>query len=126
MSTVYAEGTAALSIEGIGRRAATLGEPAFLTERRQKALAHYLAAPMPGRRDEIWRRVEFGDLNLDAAVASTNGASAGTLSALSNEARARQVFFATPEVALKERSALLEKYWNTEVFPAGVEDKYGS
>lgn len=113
-------------LEGIVARASKSGEPAFLTERRQKALAHYLAAPMPGRRDEIWRRVEFGELNLDAAVSSTGGASAGTLSALSNEARARQVFFAAPEVAIKERSALLEKHWNTEVFPAGVEDKYGS
>jgi Fe-S cluster assembly protein SufD len=124
MSTALAEG--ALSIESVATRASKNGEPTFLTERRQKALHHFLASPMPGRREEIWRRVEFGDLNLDAAVASSDGRSAGTLSTLSNEARARQVFFGTPEAAFKEHSALLEKHWNTEVFPAGVEDKYGS
>ena len=124
MSTAIAEGT--LSLEAVTARAAKTGEPAFLTERRQKALAHYSAAPMPGRRDEIWRRVEFGDLNLDAAIAHAGNASTGSLSILSNEARARNVLFATPEAAFKDHADLLEKYWNTQVFPAGVEDKFGS
>jgi mono/diheme cytochrome c family protein len=68
MPIVLAEGAAPLTIEGIGRHASKTNEPAFLTDRRLKALAHYLSTPMPGRRDEIWRRVEFGEMDLDAAT----------------------------------------------------------
>jgi Fe-S cluster assembly protein SufD len=126
MSIVFAEGTAPLTIAGIGRHASKTSEPAFLTDRRLKALAHYLATPMPGRRDEIWRRVEFGELDLDAATLRAPAEGLATLSPLANEARARNVFWGAPEVAAKERTALLEKYWNTQVFPAGEENKFGN
>ena len=126
MSIELAEGTAPLTIEGIGRHASKSGEAAYLTERRIKALKHYLEAPMPGRRDEIWRRVEFGDLNLDAATLRAPAEGLQVLSSLSNEAKSRGVFWGTPEQAGKDQLPALEKYWNTTVFPAGQEDKFGN
>jgi Fe-S cluster assembly protein SufD len=36
------------------------------------------------------------------------------------------VLWTSPENAAKERPELLKRYWNTEVFPAGVEDRHGS
>ena len=121
MSITFAEGTAPLTIEGVGARAAKAGEPAFITERRLKAMAHYIATPMPGRRDEIWRRVEFGNLNLDAATVRGHAENLAVLSALSAEAKAKNVYWGAPEAAMKAVPALLEKYWNTEVYPAGAQ-----
>src|SRR5947207_614039 len=126
MSIELAEGTAPLTMEGIGRHASKTSEPTFLTDRRLKALAHYNATPMPGRRDEIWRRVEFGDMDIDAATVRGHADGLATLSPLANEARARNVFWGAPEQAAKERAPLLEKYWNTQVFPAGEENKFGN
>lgn len=121
MSIAFAEGTAPLTLEGIGHHASKAGEPAFLTERRIKAMKHYIETPMPGRRDEIWRRVEFGDLDINAAtVRGTLSEPLEVLSEISNEAHAKKVFWDAPEVAMKEIPSLLEKYWNTEVFPAGA------
>src|SRR5690349_19169060 len=101
MSIALAEGTAPLTMEGIAARATKAGEPAFLTDRRLKALAHYLATPMPGRRDEIWRRVEFGNLNLDAAVLRGQAENLAALSAASSEAKSKSVFWGSPEAAAK-------------------------
>jgi Fe-S cluster assembly protein SufD len=126
MSIVFAEGTAPLTVEGIGRHASKTSEPVYLTERRIKALKHYLETPMPGRRDEIWRRVEFGDLNVDLATVRGPADGLSVLSSLSNEARSRNVFWGTPEQAAKEQLPILEKYWNTTVFPAGQEDRFGN
>ncbi|HYG73720.1 MAG TPA: hypothetical protein VEK08_01705, partial [Planctomycetota bacterium] len=121
MSIAFAEGTAPLTLEGIGHHASKTGEPAFLTERRIKAMKHYVETPMPGRRDEIWRRVEFGDLDLNAAtVRGVLSEPMAVLSMLSNEARAKNVFWDAPEDAIKERPELMEKYWNTEVYAAGA------
>src|ERR1700751_5357808 len=125
MSIVFAEGTAPLTVEGIGRHASKTSEPAYLTERRIKALKHYLETPMPGRRDEIWRRVEFGDLNVDAATVRAHAEGLSSLSTLSNEAKSRGVFWGTRKQAGKDQVPALEKYWNTTVFPAGQEDKFG-
>jgi Fe-S cluster assembly protein SufD len=119
MSITLAEGTAPLTLEGIGARAAKLGEPAFITERRLKAFKHYIETPMPGRRDEIWRRVEFGDLDLDAATVRSHFEGLAQLSAQSNESKSKNVFWGAPEEAFKAAPALLEKYWMTEVFAAG-------
>lgn len=97
-------------------------EPAFLTERRLKALDHYLKTPMPGRRDEIWRRVEFGDFNADAAAVQSGVDGRVSLSAAPHDASAKNVFWGSPEAASKDAAGMLEKYWNTQVFPAGVEN----
>ncbi len=97
-------------------------EPAFLTERRLKALDYYLKTPMPGRRDEIWRRVEFGDFNTDAAAVQSSVDGRVSLSAAPTDAIARNVFWGSPDAAAKDAPGLLEKYWNTQVFPAGVEN----
>jgi len=126
MSIELAVGTAPLTMEGIARHGSKTGEPAFLTDRRLKALAHYNVTPMPGRRDEIWRRVEFGDLNVDAATVRGPADGLSILSPLSNEARARNVFWGSPEQAAKEHAAVLEKHWSTEVFPAGEENRFGN
>ncbi len=123
MSITLAEGTAALTLEGIAARAARAGEPAFLTERRFKALAHYLNTPMPGRTDEIWRRVEFGTLNLDAAVVRGPEENLALLSEASADSRAKSVFWGTPESAAKAVPDQLEKHWNTDVYPAGAQGK---
>lgn len=119
----------ALSAEAIQARAEASGEPEFLTERRLKALAHYLAAPMPGRRDEIWRRVEFGNLDIDAATLRAPWPGLATLSEPPDQAVAKGVFWGTPEEAINTRGArpgLLEDWWNTRVFPAGVEGRYAT
>jgi hypothetical protein len=56
MSTETITGTSAISTDAIKARAASSSEPAFLTDRRLRALDHYLKTPMPGRTDEVWRR----------------------------------------------------------------------
>jgi Fe-S cluster assembly protein SufD len=125
MSSIIVNGTAALTADGISSRAATLGEPSYLTERRMKALNHYSATPLPGPRDEIWRRVEFGPLNLDAATARALFDELAELSTPSSQALSRGAFWGTPEQAMADVSAVLEQYWCTEVFPAGIEAPYG-
>src|SRR3954469_9595592 len=122
MSITFAEGTAPLTLEGIGIRASKMGEPAFLTQRRLKALKHYEETPMPGRRDEIWRRVEFGNLDLNAAT--VRGGSDTPLFELSANS-ADGVYWNTPEAAMGERPELLEEFWNTQVFPAGSDGPHG-
>jgi Fe-S cluster assembly protein SufD len=101
-------------------------QPAFLTERRLLALDHYLKAPMPGKKDEVWRRVEWSGFNPDAAALKLADGQPSVLSALPAEDSAKGVLWTSPENAAKERPELLKRYWNTEVFPAGVEDRHGS
>ena len=112
--------TSSLTAECIRRRAQINADPSFLSERRLKALEHYLATPMPGRRDEAWRRVEFGDLNIEAASVRAPFVELASLSSQSNEARSKGVFWGTPEQAAKDHAEVLQRYWNTEVFPAGA------
>jgi len=109
----------ALTDQAIRARAADAGEPAFLAERRLQALAHYLATPLPGRRDEIWRRVDLSGLELEAAAARTPAESLTVLNTLSAEARARHVFWGTPQQACDAVPDILQRYWSAEVFPAG-------
>ena len=113
--------TITLTATDIRKRAQISNEPVFLTERRLKALDHYLATPMPGRRDETWRRVEFGDLNIEAAAVRAPFSELANLSALSHEARSKGVFWGTPEQASKDKPDVLQRHWNTEVFPAGAQ-----
>jgi Fe-S cluster assembly protein SufD len=119
MATATLNDTTALTAELVTARSASAGEPAFLTERRLKALSHYLATPVPGRRDEIWRRVELGDLKLD--LAAVRGPTDGLLelSTPSAEARARQVFWGTAQQACADIPDVLQQHWDADVFPAG-------
>ncbi|MCY3018831.1 MAG: Fe-S cluster assembly protein SufD [Planctomycetota bacterium] len=112
--------TAPLTSEGVTAWSAAAGEPSFLTERRLQALAQYLATPMPGRRDETWRRVDLGGLNIDAAAVRAPAEGLVELSPPSAEARARGVFWGTPAEAAKAVPDVLQRHWATEVFPAGA------
>src|ERR1700733_10780204 len=99
----------ALNSQILTRLAQQNHEPAFLTERRLKALDLYEKLPMPGRRDEIWRRVEFGNFNQDAnaAIASSDGLA--KLSDAPADARSKGVFWGAPDTAAKEHAELLQK-----------------
>ncbi|HEY3318860.1 MAG TPA: Fe-S cluster assembly protein SufD [Planctomycetota bacterium] len=119
MSNVLVNATQALSAESIRARADAAAEPAFLTERRLKALETYLTLPLPGRRDEIWRRVEFGPLDIDAATVRGPAQDIVELSEQSEQAKKAGVFWGQPEIAGKEIPEVLTRHWNTEVFPAG-------
>lgn len=99
-------------------------QPDFLTERRLKALNHFLAAPMPGRRDEIWRRVEFGQFDLDASAVPSDSHGAMSLSGSLNGATAKGAYWSNAASAGREVPELLNQYWNTQVFPAGIENKF--
>ena len=125
ISTVLANGTSALTADAVTARAAAAGEPAYLTERRLKALAHYLAAPMPTRSDEIWRRVELGALDIAAAAVRAPGAQLMDLGPQSAQLSAQDVFWGQAETAWKEKPAVLQQHWCTEVFPAGSAEPYG-
>jgi Fe-S cluster assembly protein SufD len=114
-----------LSEESVSARAAATGEPAFLTERRLKALVRHQATPFPRRTDEIWRRVEFGVIDWDAAFVRAQQDGLVELSPVSAEARVKGVFWGTPQQAAKDRLEVLERYFCTEVFPAGAEDQFG-
>lgn len=62
------------------------GEPTWLAERRREAWRVYEALPMPDRRDEEWRRVDFRALNLGVHRAySQNGQPVQPLLDLSND-----------------------------------------
>ena len=117
MSTATINSTEAFTVDAVKARAAESGEPGFITERRLKALAQFLATPLPGRRDEVWRRVELGNLNLEAAAVRAPAEGLSELSTPSAEARARQVFWGTPQQACAAIPEVLQRYWGTEVFP---------
>jgi Fe-S cluster assembly protein SufD len=123
MSTVVANST--LNADAIKSRAASSNEPAFLTDRRLRALDHYMKTPMPGRTDEVWRRVEFGKIDFEAAAQRSPFESLATLANLPAQAKSKNVFWGTPEAAAKEHAGLLEKHWSTEIFPSGVEGPNG-
>lgn len=114
--------TKLLTAELVRESAAKTHEPAFLTERRLKAFEHYLEAPMPGRRDEIWRRVEFGQFSADTIAVPVNGQSAMECSSESSDASKGALFGAAADIARKS-PAVMEAFWSTQVFPAGVENK---
>jgi Fe-S cluster assembly protein SufD len=126
MSTSTVNESAALTAEAISARAAAASELAFLTERRLKALERYLATPFPGRTDEIWRRVEFGKIDWDAAFVRAPQDGVAVLSPVSSEAKNKGAFWGTPQQAAKDRREILERYFCTEVFPAGVADERGN
>jgi len=101
-------------------------QPSFLTERRLLALDHYLKSPLPGRKDEIWRRVEWNGFNPDAAIQKIADGQPAVLTELPADAAKSGVLWTAPETAAKERPEVLKRCWSTEVFPVGVEDKHGS
>ncbi|HYF50538.1 MAG TPA: Fe-S cluster assembly protein SufD [Planctomycetota bacterium] len=107
-----------LSPEAIKARSAN--EPGYLFERRLKALDAFLTTPMPGRTDEIWRRVEFGAIDFEASAQRAPFDGLQTMNGLGSTAQSKNVFWGTPEAAAKSVSSLLERYWNTTVFVPGV------
>jgi len=118
LTTVTIHSAEAFTVEAVKARAAEAGEPDFIAERRLKALAQYLATPMPGRRDEMWRRVDLGNPNLEAAAVRAPAEGLTELSTPSAEARARQVFWGTPQQAFAALPEVMRQYWCTEVFSA--------
>ena len=112
----------ALNSNLIKSLAASSHEPAFLTERRLKAFEHYLTAPMPGRRDEIWRRVEFGDFSADSIAIPSNGDEAMQVSCDAADT-AKGAEFGMAATVAKRSPSVMQAYWSTQVFPAGVENK---
>ena len=76
---------------------------------------------MPGRTDEIWRRVDLSALDLNAGVVRTPAQNLATLSPLASAAQAKGVLWASPDVAAKSAPDFMQQYWCTDVFPAGVE-----
>jgi len=111
----------ALNSNLIKSLAASSSEPAFLTERRLKAFEHYLAAPMPGRRDEIWRRVEFGRFSADTIAIPSNGETAMECSFEKSETAKGAVFGPAATIA-KDAPDVMQAFWSTQVFPSGVEN----
>ncbi len=121
MSSVLVNDKPALNPDTIRASALASGEPEFLTERRLKALETWQTLPMPGRRDEIWRRVEFGDLDLDAATQRSPVNGLATLNVLPQAILpSGRGFWGSPQDAAKQIPDVLERNWNTEVFPAGA------
>jgi len=111
--------TKALTAESIKAQAKQRDEPAWLVERRLKALAVWQELPIPGKTDELWRRVDLGPLDLEPATER-----AGPLPALitPNDTAAKAGgFWGSLEDALKTCPKLLEAKWATEVYPAGAQ-----
>ncbi|MGD0090203.1 MAG: Fe-S cluster assembly protein SufD [Planctomycetota bacterium] len=108
-----------LTSEALTARATEAGEPGFITDRRLKALAQYQALPMPGRRDEVWRRVDLSGLDLGAAVVRAPAEGLLELSTPSAAARARQVFWGTAQQAWTAIPEVLQRYWSAEASAAG-------
>ena len=113
-----AEATSAFNIEGIRELSKQRGEPAFLLERRLKAFEAWNTLPMPGRTDEIWRRVKLDGLNIEAATARFDGTPYAKLHANTQGAKSG-VFWGLTEQAAKDRAELLKAKFATEVYPAG-------
>lgn len=122
MSTAILNGNTTLSPSTIKSLSDRTQEPSFLTQRRLKALDHYLGAPMPGRRDEIWRRVEFGNFNLESSAALSEANGALALGAAPAGEQAKGVFWGDTRAAMRDAQHVLVQYWNSQVFPAGVEN----
>src|SRR5262245_20605174 len=113
MTTAFAEGSRMLTADALKSRFSA--QPSFLTERRLLALDHYLKAALPGKKDEIWRRVEWSGFNPDAAAQKIADGQSAALTVLPADVASKGVFWAVPEVAAKERPEILKRYWNTEV-----------
>ena len=111
-----------ISVPALKSFAEASHEPAFLTQRRLKALDHYLAAPMPGRRDEIWRRVEFGDFNPEASATIATAPGALALGDAPADTQSKGIFWNDAASAARDLQHVLVQYWNAQVFPAGAEN----
>jgi Fe-S cluster assembly protein SufD len=124
--SLVANGISALTVDAIKARAAGCKEPEYLTERRLKALAHYLATPLPTRRDEAWRHVDLSTLDIEAAAVRAQREDLLELGQPSASLNALGVFWGATEKAWQDRPELLQQYWCTEVFPAGSEAPFGA
>lgn len=108
----------ALSPDAIKARSKAACEPAWLAERRLKALAAWQELPMPGKTDELWRRVDLSGLEVEPA---TERAGALPAKIEANDAASKVGgFWGSLEQALKAIPNVLEAKWATEVYPAGA------
>ncbi|MCW8131353.1 MAG: Fe-S cluster assembly protein SufD [Planctomycetota bacterium] len=108
----------ALTAESVNAYSKQRGEPAWLLERRLKALGAWNELPMPGKTDELWRRVDLSGLEIEPATERS-----GQLPILIEESDAAAKaggFWGTLEQALKDIPQVLEAKWATEVYPAGA------
>ena len=105
----------ALTEEAVLAHAHRRGEPEFLVERRRLALETWNSLPLPGRQDEIWRRVRLGEVDLAAVTAGPYPDDAPTLS----RTKVRGGFWGDVARAVRELPALLKAHWATTVYPAG-------
>ncbi len=120
---------------------ASRAEPAWLLEHRLQALQAYLSMPMPGPKDEAWRRTELRGLPAGSVAlrpADEVGVDRDLLSPLAGDAHgalltlnpgrpsqlqggaelaSAGVIFADWATAVREHSAMLEKHLGTMVLP---------
>ncbi|MBI3831406.1 MAG: Fe-S cluster assembly protein SufD [Planctomycetes bacterium] len=108
----------ALTAEGVKAYSKQRNEPAWLTERRLKALETFHALPLPGKTDELWRRVDLHELELEPAAERTGPLPAHIRP--SDAAAKAGGFWGSLEEALKSHAGLLKDKWATEVYPAGA------
>lgn len=118
MSTLSA--THALTAEGVREFSKARREPAFLVERRLKALETFHALPMPGKTDELWRRVKLDEAGLDIETATErSGALPIRLEANASAAKLNG-YWGTLEDAILATPKVVETHWATTVYPAGA------
>jgi Fe-S cluster assembly protein SufD len=111
---------AGISAEFVQALSSRRGEPGFLAERRRLAWETWQGLPMPGRQDEIWRRVKLAELDLEGALAAAG--SGGALLTLSSE-QGGAAFWGEVEQATREVPALLKAHWATTAYPVGGTDR---
>src|SRR5437762_5938744 len=95
-----------LSLTNVQSRSLAAQEPDVIRARREKAFAAFESTPMPGRRDEIWRRVELGQLNLEAASARAPFGKLCTINSLPQAAASQGIVWSTAENALRKHAPL--------------------
>lgn len=127
MSEVTEDTALVLDVESLGAAAAARGEPDFVAERRRRAAARFNELPVPGPKDELWRRVPWARLAWEKAVRRRcpPGKDAATPPLVFEQGEkvgdgsAGRVFFGSLRRALVDRKADARRWLSTEVYPAG-------
>ncbi len=99
-------------VEGARRR----DEPGWLTEKRLAAWRTHLDTPLPGPRDEAWRRTPLAGVDLDGFDPWAEVLEARDLPP---EAAAAGVVFTGLETAAREHPDLFRRHFMTELVPPG-------
>lgn len=100
----------------IVERARRGDEPGWLTEKRLAAWRTYLETPLPGPRDEDWRRTPLAGVDLEGFDPA---AEAGAEREIPPEAAAAGVVFTDLETAAREHPDLFRRHFMTELVPPG-------